>query len=64
MEPREIKEMFNYLEMKHKCLTSYQVDFIKSMKKYYHWKGNLSSRQIDCLLSLKEYLMAAEVATV
>lgn len=61
MEPREIKEVFNYLDMKHKELTPYQVDFIKSMKKYYKWKGSLSSRQLECLLSLKEYLVEAEV---
>lgn len=61
MEPREIREVFNYLEMKQKDLTPYQVDFIKSMKKYYRWKGSLSSRQMECLLSLKEYLVEAEV---
>jgi hypothetical protein len=61
MEPREIKEVFNYLEMKHKNLTPYQTDFIKSLKQYFSWKGNLSARQIDCLLSLKDYLVETEV---
>ena len=61
MEPREIRKLFNYLDMRHKSLTPYQTDFIKSLKKYYQWKGNLSSRQIDCLLSLKDYLVATEV---
>jgi hypothetical protein len=60
MEPGDLKEVFNYLEMKQKSLTPYQSDFIKSLKKYYNWKGNLSSRQLDCLLSLKDYLVATE----
>lgn len=60
MEPRDLKEVFNYLEMKQKSLTPYLSDFIKSLKEYYIWKGNLSSRQIDCLLSLKDYLVATE----
>ncbi|HEX2967524.1 MAG TPA: hypothetical protein VHO46_00350 [Bacteroidales bacterium] len=61
MEPREIKEVFNFLEIRHKSLTPYQVEFIKSLKKYYTWKGSLSARQVECLLSLKDYLVVTEV---
>lgn len=60
MERTELKNVFNYLEMKHKSLTPYQADFVKSLKKYYTWKGYLSTRQTDCLLSLKDYLVTTE----
>jgi hypothetical protein len=58
MEPREIKEVISYLESMHRNLTPYQTEFIKSLKKYYSWKGTLSQRQIECLLSLKDYVLA------
>ncbi|HLP73122.1 MAG TPA: hypothetical protein VK155_09485 [Bacteroidales bacterium] len=58
MEPREIKEAFSFLESKHRSLTPYQTSFLRSLKKYYSWKGNLSQRQVDCLLSLKDYVLA------
>jgi hypothetical protein len=58
MGKKEIREVFDFLDENRKSLTPYQVEFIQSLKKYYKWKGHLSERQIECLVSLKEYLMA------
>lgn len=54
MGTKEIKQVFTYLESNQGVLTPYQADFIKSLKKYFTWKKNLSSKQIECLLSLKD----------
>lgn len=58
MGNKEIREVFEFLEENQKSLTQYQLEFIKSLKKYYKWKGNLTERQIECLVSLKDYIMA------
>jgi hypothetical protein len=59
MSTKEIREVFEFLEGNRKSLTPYQMEFIQSLKKYYKWKGRLSDRQIDCLVSLKDYIMAS-----
>jgi len=56
MSTREIREVFEFLNENQKDLTPYQIDFIRSLKKYYRWKGSLTSRQVECLVSLKDYL--------
>lgn len=58
MSAKEIRDVFEFLDGKQKSLTPYQQEFIRSLKKYYKWKGRLSERQVDCLVSLKDYLMA------
>lgn len=59
MGTKEIREVFGFLDENQKSLTQYQIEFIRSLKKYYRWKGNLSERQIECLVSLKDYIMAS-----
>lgn len=58
MGNKEIREVFEFLEENRKSLTQYQLEFIKSLKKYYKWKGHLTERQIECLVGLREYIMA------
>lgn len=53
MESADIKKVFNYLQSNQQPLTSYQLDFIKSLKKYFKKTGRLSPRQIECLVSIK-----------
>jgi hypothetical protein len=59
MGTKEIREVFGFLDENQKSLTQYQIEFIRSLKKYYKWKGHLSERQIECLVSLKDYIMAS-----
>jgi len=54
MDTKEIRQTFNYLENNSKHLTSSQNEFIKSLKKYFKWKGNLTPKQEDCLISIRE----------
>ena len=54
IEFKEIRGIFNYLENNQKHLTSSQNEFIKSLKKYFRWKGNLTTRQTECLISIKD----------
>jgi hypothetical protein len=56
MESREIRQIFNYLDNNSKHLTSSQAEFVKSLRKYFRWKGNLTQKQADCLISIKENL--------
>jgi hypothetical protein len=58
----QIKDIFNYLEMNRSLLTSSQYEFVKSLKKYYKAKKNLTPRQIDSLQNIKKY-MKVEVAS-
>jgi hypothetical protein len=58
----QIKDIFNYLEMNRSSLTSSQYEFVKSLKKYYKAKKNLTPRQIDSLQNIKKY-MKVEVAS-
>jgi hypothetical protein len=51
-----IKEIFSYLESQQRYLTPYQLDFVKSIKKYYKAKGTLSARQFESLESIRKYL--------
>lgn len=53
MESNDIKKIFNYLESNMQPLTSYQVDFVKSLKKYFRKTGRLSPRQIECLIGIR-----------
>lgn len=54
MENRDIKKLFTYLEANRKYLTPYQAEFMKSLKKYFTWKGTLTARQEECLINIKE----------
>lgn len=54
MGTKEMRQIFNYLEDNQKHLTSSQYEFVKSLRKYFKWKGNLTPRQIECLISIKE----------
>jgi hypothetical protein len=62
MGNKEIKKVFNYLEENRGLLTSSQFEFIKSLKKYFKWKKGLTTRQIECLVSLKENILIPEEA--
>jgi hypothetical protein len=54
MDNKEIKRLFTYMEANRKYMTQYQSDFMKSLKKYYTWKGTLTPKQVECLLNIKE----------
>lgn len=54
MGSKEIKKIFSYLEENHNNLSQSQYEFIKSLKKYFRWKGTLSSKQIECLMSMRD----------
>lgn len=58
MENRDIKKLFTFLEANRKHLTPYQADFMKSLKKYYTWKGTLTPRQAECLVNIRENMHA------
>jgi hypothetical protein len=62
MGNKEIRKVFNYLEENQKHLTTSQSEFIKSLKKYFKWKKGLTTRQIECLVSLKENILIPEEA--
>jgi hypothetical protein len=58
----QIKDIFNYLEMNKSSLTLSQYEFVKSLKKYYRAKKNLTPRQIDTLQNIRKY-MKVEVSS-
>ena len=58
MGAKEIREIFRNLDTERKRLTPYQIEFIKSLKKYFNWKGMLSQRQVECLENIKRSIFA------
>lgn len=56
MKNNEINEAFRYLHEHENCLRLYQIDFIKSLQKYYSSHGRLSSRQEVVLFEMAKFL--------
>ena len=52
-----IKDTFNYMEMNRSSLTQSQYEFVKSLKKYFKSKKNLTARQIDILQSIRRFMI-------
>lgn len=56
MELNDTKQTFDYLRQHESCLSENQVNFLKSLRKYYKWHGQLSARQEKILFDLKKFL--------
>ena len=52
----EIKEAFRYLHEHEAKLSLNQIDFLRSLKKYFSRNGKLSTRQEKALFDIKKFL--------
>lgn len=57
MEKSEIKAIFRRLENHKESLSTYQVEFVKGLKKYYTRNNKLSDKQIDALININNSIM-------
>lgn len=57
MERSDIKAIFKRLESLKDNLSSYQVEFLKGLKKYYARNNKLSPKQIDALININNSVM-------
>ncbi|MGE5420568.1 MAG: hypothetical protein ACM3UT_10300 [Chloroflexota bacterium] len=57
MEKSEIKAIFRRLDNHQENLSSYQVEFVKGLKKYYAKNNRLSPKQIDALININSSVM-------
>lgn len=60
MDYTEIKQLFNFLEINRKNLTSLQQDFIDSLRQHYKITGILTSVQVESLKNLREKVNSYE----
>jgi len=52
----KIKETFDYLYLHERDLTAGQLDFVRSLRKYFVRNKQLSERQTAALFEIKRYL--------
>jgi len=57
MTTAEIKETFEFLHLHENCLSINQIDFMKSLKRYFNKHGSLTERQERTLFEMKKFLI-------
>lgn len=54
MSTSEIIKVIEFLEDNRKQLDPVQIEYIRSIRKYYAWKGKLSEEDVQIMLKLKK----------
>ena len=59
-----IRDAFDFCRVNEKDLTSSQLEFVKSLRRQYKERGELTEKQMQCLWDIMKYLKPNETLRV